>query len=104
MCIGGASSPSRVVDDDALIRFQLLTSIIDQHRADDGRANAAVIEDALLRSNSNAFDKEGVEQLKQYLMKARECGVPIKFDGDHSGVHEVWFKGHRDLVSVCNGR
>jgi len=72
---------------------------MDQNRGEDGRVNATLLEDSLLNQDPNAFEKEGVDQLKQYLMKARESGIPIKFDGDRSGLSQVWFKGHKDLVS-----
>lgn len=72
---------------------------MEQNRGEDGRIDAMNLQHLLLSRDSDAFEKEGVDQLKQYLMKARESGIPIKFDGDRSGLHQVWFKGHKDLVS-----
>lgn len=92
-----AAAPS--VEADALARFQLLTSLMEQSRGEDGRVSAVDLEQSLLSRDAEVFVKEGVDQLKQYLMKARENGIPVKFDGDRSGLHQVWFKGHKDLVS-----
>jgi hypothetical protein len=89
------------VEADALARFHLLTSLMEQNRGEDGRVSAVDLEQSLLSQDADAFVKEGVDQLKQYLMKARENGIPIKFDGDRSGLHQVWFKGHKDLVSAA---
>lgn len=83
---------------DPFARFQILTTIMDSKRGEDGRVDANELQEALLKMDAKAFEKEGVDQLRQYLMKAREGGVPIKFDGDRSGLHQVWFKGHKDLV------
>lgn len=75
---------------------------MDDNRGEDGRVNASTLEEKLLTEDGHAFEKEGVEQLKQYLMKARESGIPIKFDGDRCGLSQVWFKGHKDLVSLVH--
>jgi hypothetical protein len=71
---------------------------MDQNRCEDGRVNANLLEEKLLSQDEHAFKKEGVDQFRQYLMKARENGIPIKFDGDQGGLFQVWFKGHKDLV------
>ena len=74
---------------------------MDENRGEDGRVNASILEEKLLSQDERAYEKENVEQLRAYLMRAREIGIPIKFDGDRNALTQVWFKGHKDLVRWC---
>lgn len=87
----------------AVQRFHLLIRIMQGRRTAQGLTDARELESLLLQADHKAYEKESCTSLREYLMLARQAGLPLKFSGEATAtIQHVWFKGRRDLVRAAS--